>query len=124
MIHFPVSTAVVHRNIPKMVIKKKEEASPVTFPPAPIQATKDIEIPSLPTMTQMAKNVTKSLWKTTKGVVKGQGLKVTTEEAEKRLTICNSCQFFRQRDQRCSRCGCYMAIKTYLKAESCPVGKW
>lgn len=96
-------------------------ATPVTSynsPPAPM------EVPSLPSMTQMAKNVTASLMKTAKAAVKGQGVRLSKEEADHRLAICQVCQFFRQVDQRCSKCGCFMAVKTYLRAETCPVNRW
>jgi hypothetical protein len=32
--------------------------------------------------------------------------------------------FFDSLSERCSRCGCFLSVKTYLKAEKCPVGKW
>jgi len=38
--------------------------------------------------------------------------------------FCRSCEFFRPSDGRCSKCTCFMAIKTTWKSEHCPVGKW
>ena len=78
----------------------------------------------MPSFGQIAKNVGSSLVKNTISVVQGNDLKLSGNEAEKRLEICKSCEFFEKNAQRCSKCGCYMAVKTYLKAEHCPVGKW
>lgn len=80
--------------------------------------------PELPSTKKMAKNLVKSVVKNTANVIKGEGLKLSEEEAQRRLEICKRCEFFRHTDQRCGKCGCYMATKTYLKAEKCPTHKW
>lgn len=72
----------------------------------------------------MARNVGSSIVKNVVSVAKGNDLKISSEEAEKRLGICKTCQFFDKTSQKCSKCGCYLAVKTYLKAEHCPVHKW
>lgn len=41
-----------------------------------------------------------------------------------RLQICKSCEWFRQKTKTCSKCGCFMKLKTTLKKAQCPVGKW
>lgn len=47
---------------------------------------------------------------------------VTKEIAEKRLSICESCDdYFKQ---FCKNCGCYMPIKSKMEIASCPIGKW
>lgn len=94
------------------------KAEPLPVPPP---AQEDLSLPSL---TQMAKNVLGSLGRTAKSAVRGEQVKVSAEDAETRLTICRACPYFRHTDERCSKCGCYMAVKTYLKAEKCPIGKW
>jgi uncharacterized paraquat-inducible protein A len=75
-------------------------------------------------MTRMARNVTASLGRLVAGAVTGKGVVQEKTGQEQRLAICRACEFFRASDERCSRCGCYLAVKTYLKAERCPVGKW
>lgn len=109
----------------RIVEQTTRPIEPDALPPLPLPP---IEPPkeeySLPSMTQMAKNVLGSLGKTIKSAATGQGVKVAQETAEARLAICRGCPFFRHSDERCSKCGCVMAIKTYLKAEKCPVGKW
>jgi hypothetical protein len=46
------------------------------------------------------------------------------ELAEKRLNICYSCAAFKPLTQRCSKCGCFMKLKTQLEKAYCPLGKW
>jgi hypothetical protein len=41
-----------------------------------------------------------------------------------RLAICKTCEFFKERTQRCGKCGCFMKMKTKLSGSSCPIGKW
>jgi hypothetical protein len=77
-----------------------------------------------PSNTQMAKNLGNSLIRNIKSVAAGNPLTENNEQAKKRLEICNGCEFFNKSAERCTKCGCNMAIKTYLKAEKCPIGKW
>jgi hypothetical protein len=44
--------------------------------------------------------------------------------ARKRRAICAACQFFDRPRDRCTKCGCSMAVKPYLRAMKCPIGKW
>ena len=148
MVYFPVSTntppaSVAHivRGPAKSTAKPPPEVVPKSFAPPPEELRKlaektsvsqpppDIvvtpeEVPSLPSMTQMAKNVLGSLGRVVKSAAQGQSVQLGKEAAEARLAICKTCPFFRHVDERCSKCGCYMAVKTYLRAEKCPVGKW
>jgi hypothetical protein len=81
------------------------------------------EEPELPSTGEILKNAAKSVLGNVAQAVKGE-VRVSTEEAARRLEICSRCEFFRASDQRCSKCGCFMALKTYLKAEKCPTDKW
>lgn len=87
---------------------------------------KDIkkEEPKLPSKAEMAKNVTKSLARTVKSFVSGDGISTTDKEREKRMKECLSCAWYIKEKKRCAKCGCVVALKTYLLEESCPVGKW
>ncbi len=49
---------------------------------------------------------------------------VSTEEAERRFSICLGCEYLNQANQRCSQCGCFMRFKTAFRSAQCPVGKW
>ena len=43
---------------------------------------------------------------------------------EERMAICKECPFLNQKALRCTKCGCYMRLKTTLHKAKCPVGKW
>ena len=44
------------------------------------------------------------------------------ELADKRLEICNQCEFRAGVD--CGKCGCMLDAKIWFNEEECPVGKW
>ena len=52
------------------------------------------------------------------------------EDAAKCFEICQGnegvakCEFFDTGRQRCSKCGCYMKVKTRWQSAHCPLGKW
>ena len=46
------------------------------------------------------------------------------ELAKSRLAICNTCPAFNKRLAKCTKCGCFMRLKTTLRQASCPIGKW
>ena len=77
---------------------------------------------SLPSIVEMGKNLAKTLTDTVKSVVAGEGAMTAEDQASARLKICQSCEFYV--NERCTKCGCFMAVKTHLKAANCPVGKW
>jgi hypothetical protein len=74
----------------------------------------------LPPKLDMARNALKAA---------GQALmsgfkKVSDEEQARRLEICEGCEFFRQSDKRCSKCGCQLNWKSRLASWHCPIEKW
>jgi hypothetical protein len=78
----------------------------------------------MPSVVEMAKNLSASVLNNIKSIAAGNSLSVSEFEANGRLAICKGCEFYNSYQERCSKCGCKMAIKTYLKAEKCPIGKW
>jgi hypothetical protein len=79
---------------------------------------------SYPSIPQMAKNLGRDIVKNVQSVAAGNPLNVEQTEAEKRKSICHGCEFFNKQSERCLKCGCFMAVKVYLKASNCPIGKW
>lgn len=77
-----------------------------------------------PSNFQMAKNLGSDIIKNVTSVVQGNPLSVSDNTINNRKNVCNSCEFFDKGRDRCVKCGCNLAIKTYLKASSCPIGKW
>lgn len=41
-----------------------------------------------------------------------------------RYSICKTCPELIKLTKQCKRCGCFMAVKSKMKAASCPLGKW
>lgn len=80
--------------------------------------------PVLPSVKTITVNAMKSVGSAISSLLKKEPLKAESEEATKRLEICRSCEFFIKTSERCSKCGCFMALKTHLRAEKCPVGRW
>ena len=79
------------------------------------------QFPSVP---RMVANLGAEVVNNIKSVASGQPFRVEDEEAKKRRSICETCEFFNKSQERCTKCGCFMAVKVYLKASHCPIGKW
>ena len=41
-----------------------------------------------------------------------------------RLSICEDCDRYKASTRQCKECGCFMVLKTQIKASKCPLGKW
>ena len=76
--------------------------------------------PKLPSVWQMTKNFAKDL---TKYVSEGAP-NVSVEEYSRRLSICESCEFFLEEKSRCGACGCLLEHKAKWKTTTCPKKKW
>jgi len=46
------------------------------------------------------------------------------ELADERYEICLGCPELIKLTKQCKKCGCFMAVKTKIKASVCPIGKW
>ncbi len=51
---------------------------------------------------------------------------VNATEQERRLTICQACEYFDAAQVQCRQCGCYLSLKVRLASEHCPLDppKW
>jgi len=49
---------------------------------------------------------------------------VDREISDARFNLCNFCPELISLTKQCKKCGCFMALKTKIKAASCPLGKW
>jgi len=45
-----------------------------------------------------------------------------SDESIRRINICKQCEHFK--DPRCTKCGCFMFVKTKLQSARCPIGLW
>lgn len=74
--------------------------------------------PKLPGKIEMAANFAKAL---TSHVADG-AKHVSTEQMEARLEVCSLCPL--RADDRCSKCGCFIAEKAKWRSSECPLAKW
>ena len=44
--------------------------------------------------------------------------------ANKRIMICESCEFLKKDFYQCDKCKCFMKVKTKVDAAKCPIDKW
>jgi len=51
-------------------------------------------------------------------------IKLPEEERNVRYKICQECEWLWKPTGSCKKCGCFVAAKTYLPNESCPMKKW
>ena len=77
-----------------------------------------------PPLATQAVAVLKAAGRVAHAAAHGQPLKVEPGEAERRREICLACEHHDAATERCRKCACYLAVKTWLKTEECPLGKW
>jgi hypothetical protein len=56
--------------------------------------------------------------------IKGEGLLLTDDEYDERMSICGECSQFNKDSKRCYMCGCFMQHKAKFRASECPLSKW
>lgn len=49
---------------------------------------------------------------------------VEPEVARERYETCKTCPSFVKFTTQCKQCGCVMRMKTKIKGQVCPLGKW
>jgi hypothetical protein len=50
--------------------------------------------------------------------------KVDQEEFDRRMAICDTCEFLKKPAKQCAKCGCFMKLKTKIDRAHCPIHKW
>ena len=76
-----------------------------------------------PTINEMAKNFGSAIFNETKAFFHGID-PISDEEFSKRIHSCKSCEFYVEKTNRCSKCGCFLSLKAKMKTQKCPIGKW
>lgn len=71
---------------------------------------------------ELVANATEAAKRTLGVLARGESPVAPAAESEGRFEVCRACEFYRA--ERCLKCGCFLRVKTYLRAEHCPVGKW
>jgi len=99
----------------------------VTHPPSVTATTLSAanQIPlSGPSLLAMASNLASTALSAARHAAHTGAVMVTEEEANKRISICEGCEFLDKSVYRCLKCGCMMRFKTKVLVAKCPVGKW
>lgn len=82
------------------------------------------DVLTMPPFTEIVSNLAKSITNNIDHAMDGDSVIASMEEVERRLTICNQCEFYEQASKRCFKCGCFLKIKAAWVKEKCPVDKW
>lgn len=82
----------------------------------------DLQVSVDPNLSQKISNATGALKRVVRAASGGDKVFVTEDECERRLGICQSCEFFT--GKTCRKCGCVVVFKTRLNTEHCPIRKW
>jgi len=77
----------------------------------------------MPSLASQAVNAAGALCQEAAAIVKSEP-PVAPDEAQRRFAICEQCDCFNPDTARCSKCGCYMRVKTAFRTATCPENKW
>lgn len=76
----------------------------------------------MPNATSMAKDIAATALNAMRMAIRSGEILAQDDIIKKRITTCNSCD--RKMGARCTKCGCYISLKTAVAAATCPIGKW
>lgn len=79
---------------------------------------------ALPPVTTQVKNAFGAATRVLSNIVNNHRIMAEEDVILQRKSICESCEFWLKDKQRCTKCGCYTALKIKLSSESCPIKKW
>ena len=78
-----------------------------------------------PPLVEQAGNAVGAMGRTIRAAIKGEPVLVSIRERERRLVLCQACEYYDPGPNRCRRCGCN-GLKLDLATERCPLSppKW
>lgn len=65
-----------------------------------------------------------ALWRIVSSQFHKQAILVSEQVQQNRIDICEVCEFFERDSRQCSRCYCFVDLKSGLATEKCPAGFW
>tara|TARA_B100000131_G_C18033597_1_gene579471 strand:- start:826 stop:1197 length:372 start_codon:yes stop_codon:yes gene_type:complete len=79
-----------------------------------------------PTISKKAKGFFSEMRKMANRMLKSGDALCSKDIQQERLKICLDCQYATNTSSRikCSKCGCYMEVKTWISSSECPIKKW
>jgi len=82
----------------------------------------------MPGLGKMAGNAFKAVGRVVRNIFRGERIMRTAEDKNQIIEICKDCEFLRQSNGRCTKCGCTVISdilsKAQLATEACPIGRW
>lgn len=80
--------------------------------------------PQLPSVPEQIANAAGAVFRLGMQFLTGGPMLVQPDELDRRLAICQPCEFFA--GSRCTKCGCFGKLKARLESETgkCPEKKW
>ncbi len=83
-------------------------------------------LPAYPSWAAMAANLASAVGGAVSAAVHGEPVVASEEEQARRLAICHACDSYEPVGDRCRDCGCYLAWKTRIASQHCPLDppKW
>lgn len=79
---------------------------------------------SYPSLPEQGKNLAKFIFEVIKTTWNGDHLIVSDDVYEERMSICKTCEWYDESQNRCRHCGCYLVEKARYAIDSCPIKKW
>jgi len=58
------------------------------------------------------------------GALKGERIVAKKPLWQQRQDVCDQCEYYQIPQNICSKCGCFMKIKTKINHAKCPLDKW
>ena len=78
-----------------------------------------------PNLVEKGKNLAKFSWDLIKYLGNNQETLFASDEIyRERLSICKSCDKYKELENECAECGCYIPMKAKIILDSCPLEKW
>ena len=79
-----------------------------------------------PNLVEKGKNLAKFSWELINYIQKNyeKTLFASDEIYKERLSICKTCDKYKELENECAECGCYIPMKAKIVLDSCPLEKW
>lgn len=77
-----------------------------------------------PSFLEQGKNLADFSFDLIKKALRSEALFVSPKVQEERMSVCRSCEFYDEKEIRCTQCGCWLEAKTKFSLDSCPLQKW
>ena len=77
-----------------------------------------------PAMSTQFKNFGNAMLRSVVAGVSGETITVSKDEMDRRISLCNKCEFYDSGPGRCKKCGCIAKYKSKLRTEHCPIDIW